>query len=612
MFKRLAGWMKLRNLSMRKKLFILFCLVSMVPLAVSAFLFYRNSTQALEKELGTYTVELSHQVESRLDAFVERMEQMKDVIRFNPNVQRFLTFSRYNDDPAQIDTINEVNRLFQQTVTLRGELQGIFLYNEHGLRAYYTSDGVAKFDYDLNQDPFFRNSDWSRFGFLLPTHPQRYVKNKEVLSYAGKVTDFTDFKESGTLIIDISPEEIGRMSQTIKLGSSGYMFVTDPQGTPVRQEEGRAVHWTRDASFQQLLRNQSGYTTLTINGEKMLVGFSTSALTGWKIIGAVPFREVASGISNIRFQLLIMGICSLLLVFVLSTLLSRAFTRPLKELETKMTLVEKGDFSARLLLDRGDEIGRLSRKFNHMLVELNRLEEEVYVAQIREYKLESMRKESQLAALQAQINPHFLYNTLNTMTCMAEVYDAPDLADMSRSLAHVFKYSVHGSPSTRLEEELDHVSAYMQIISTRYPDAVRCHIEVAEELKDALVPKLIVQPIIENAFLHGLNEKEEVGNVWIRAFTDSGGLVLEVADDGIGMSEARLAEIHRMLEDGTARGKPYGHIGLLNVHNRLSLSYGPSAGLRIDSREDEGTVVRMYIPLQTGKESLYVQSSARG
>jgi two-component system sensor histidine kinase YesM len=612
MIKQLMQWMNLGNLSMRKKLFIFFCLVSLLPLSVSAFLFYINSTEALEKEFGTYTVEISQQVESRLDAFVEQLDQMRDVIRFNPNVQRFLSFSQYTDNIAEIDTINEVNHLFQQTVTLRGELRGIFLFNEYGLRTYYTSDGVAKIDYNLNKDPFFRDLDLKKFGFVLPTHPQLYVKNKQVLSYAGTVTDFTSFEDRGTLIIDIAPEEIVRMSQSIKLGSSGYVFVTDAQGTPIRQEQEQAVQWTKDESFHQLLSKQSGYTTLELNGEKTLIGFSTSALTGWKIIGVIPFREVAVGISNIRYQLLLMGIGSMLLVFILSTMLSRAFTRPLKELEDKMTLVEKGDFSSLLLLNRGDEIGRLSRKFNHMLVELNRLEEEVYLAQIREYKLESKRNESQLAALQAQINPHFLYNTLNTMTCMAEVYDAPDLADMSRSLANVFKYSVHGSTATRLEEELEHVSAYMQIMSLRYPDAVRCHIEAPDGLKDFKVPKLIIQPIVENAFLHGLKGKDNEGTVWIHAIGSPDGLVLEVTDDGIGMTDFRLAEIRGLLDDWTAWDKSQEHIGLLNVHSRLILGYGNSAGLRIDSRENEGTIVRMYIPFEARGENIHVQNAARG
>jgi two-component system sensor histidine kinase YesM len=270
--------------------------------------------------------------------------------------------------------------------------------------------------------------------------------------------------------------------------------------------------------------------------------------------------------------------------------------------------VEKGNLDTRMPITRGDEFGKLGRRFNHMLEQIKVLKETVHRAQIREYRLKLLQRESEFAALQAQINPHFLYNTLNTMTCMAEVNDFEEMAQMSKSLAKMFKYSTGRSNYTSLGAELQHVQSYMQIIRTRYPGMLDFRLELDEDLKPVRILKLILQPLVENACVHGFKGLRRKGLIRVSAVKERNELLICVTDNGVGISPGKLEQIRGSTAEqegaqGEERGRA-GHIGLVNVRSRLALYYEGRAGMNIESVPGEGTTVRLCIPLELGKEEL--------
>ncbi|MDR6550841.1 sensor histidine kinase [Paenibacillus qinlingensis] len=595
--KRLTGIMLglIGNASMSRKLLILFFLVGLVPLLIASVIYQKSASSALEEELGEYTVEITVQAERRLASFEEELQKLANIIRFDRDVQEFLRLPKLTDDDKTLQVVADTRKLLRSIGILRGNLSGIFIVNDSGLVVYDGTDRVIQFDYDYGADSWFQALK-TRKGFnLFPLRAQAYMEGKPVITYAGRLTEFAHFQERGTLLIDFDPYMIDEMSSHIQLGETGYVFAVTGQGEPLSPQGRYPQALQQSPEFQQVFANRSGHFLVNYQGVKTLVGFTTSPQTGWKIVGVVPFGEVAKGLYKVQYVLLIIVLLAIVLMTAVAVVASRIITKPIKKLEVSMKLVEQGNLNVRAPIDRVDEIGRLSKRFNHMLVELDKMRQEVTSSQLREYSLELLRRESEMKALQAQINPHFLYNTLNTMTCIAEVHDIDSIAKVSTCLAQMFKYSISGSNFALLQDEIEHVRAYMSIIDVRFDGQIKCHWDIEPHLDDFLLVKLIIQPIVENAVVHGLEGRRGGGNIWIHIFERGKEVVVRVTDDGVGIPETRLLALRESMEQADMPFSKDQHIGLFNVAQRIRLHYGQQGKIRIASRVGQGTIVELIL-----------------
>ncbi|MCR8632976.1 cache domain-containing sensor histidine kinase [Paenibacillus radicis (ex Xue et al. 2023)] len=585
-----------RNMNMKNKLLIVFFLIGLLPILFFALIFYRDSTKAFEVELSKYTVEIAKQVGERLDSFVQEMERVGNIVRFDPDVQTILHDSQDPTEPALVYSIRSTRDLFDNIGNLRSHLKGIFLITDSGLLVYNGAGEVAKRNYSFEQDDWYWQIKQKELFHLNPVHPQTYLKDEPVVTFSARLMDNREFRTKGTLLFDFSPKIIREMSETIQLGSTGYVFMMTEDGRYVIPTE-QSLSWLQEDNRLQFFQGKtSGHFQMKIDGQMMLVGFYTSSQTGWKIVGVVPFSELATEMQSIRVGIVLVGLAAIIVIFILSTALSRMITRPLKDLEQNMRVVEKGDFNVSLTLRSHDEIGRLSNQFNRMVAELNRMKDEVYMAEVREYRHQLLRKNSEMKALQAQINPHFLYNTLNVIVCIAEVYDVDDIVSVSQALSHMFKYSISGSSITTMEEEIDHLNAYLSIVQVRFPNKFTVRVHVDPELLPNKILKLICQPIVENSVTHAFQGREGIGEISIAVRNEGGDIVFRFEDNGIGIDEYRLREIHAQLqEDEPNFLDPNEHIGLVNVRLRLQMYYREKFSMNIWSRINEGTCVEMRI-----------------
>ncbi len=393
------------------------------------------------------------------------------------------------------------------------------------------------------------------------------------------------------------------MSDSVQIGKTGYVAILSETGQLLFSRESLSNELVDGLLDLQILERDSGYDSLNIEGVQTLVAFHTSPKTGWKIVSVVPFHEVSGTIANVRNSIYIIAGAAVLLVILFSRYLSQVITSPLFQLREYMRKAETGNFSLRVPLHRSDEFGMLTKTFNRMLERLESYKERVFLSEMREMKLQLLNRESELMALQMQINPHFLYNTLNTMRCIGEVYEVKEVAEMSESLGDMFKYSIEHNRYKRLEEEIRHVKSYLSIIQIRYQGLVHCHYDIPEQLNELPVLKLIVQPLVENAVEHGIIPMGGAGNIEIKARMDKDSvLVIQVHDDGIGIPEPKLLEIQdtlRSLDDSfTSEAWSAGHIGLDNVQQRLRLNYGRKGRLTIQSKPHQGTTVQICIPIE--------------
>jgi two-component system sensor histidine kinase YesM len=592
----------LQDASVVKKLFLVFCLVSLIPLLITVLAFHKSASNALEEELGANTAEILKQVDSRLSSFILETQRMINMIQYGEATINFMDLKELNDELYTIQTYGEVRKLLWSISNLRSYLAGIYIINDHGLTVYANPDNrIVQTDYDFSSKDWYQEIRNNKTFRIYPVRKQDYLDGQPVVSFAGRIFDLNRNQDRGTLLINFNPDVITSMSKDIQLGQTGYVFLMTPDGQRVSPTGKFPVGLIDQPLFSEALKQESGHLILAFEGVRTMVSFYTSPVTGWKIVGVVPFEEIAGGIRNVQVVLYFIVVLAVALTAILSIILSRAITKPLKQLEQNMRRVESGNFTAAVVeIWSGDEIGRLGRRFNRMVSELERMREEIYLSELREYKLGMLHKEAELKALQAQINPHFLYNTLNTITCIGEVHEVEEISIISGCLAKMFKYSISPNHYASLSEELEHVNAYMTIIGFRFRERIQYRLDVPADLMNAKVVKLTVQPLVENSVNHGLGPRVGPGSIRVNITANDGVLMIRIEDDGLGMSEEQLNEITCRLQAqvGLLETTATEHIGLLNVRQRLSMHYAERGEICLDSSKGQGTVVEIRIPLE--------------
>lgn len=289
----------------------------------------------------------------------------------------------------------------------------------------------------------------------------------------------------------------------------------------------------------------------------------------------------------ILFSVIAFAIISGLTIF-LSYQVPFSITRPLRKLNTVTRQVAEGNLEVRSDVQTGDEVGVLSDSLNTMIDKINELLEQVTKEQVR------LRK-AEFELLQSQINPHFLYNTLDAIIWLAEAGEQKKVVHMVRSLSDFFRTSLNrGNDIIHLKEELLHVRSYLEIQQVRYQDILHFEIDVPEELERFMIPKITIQPLVENALYHGIKNKRGSGKIKIKGHKEGKNLILEIEDDGIGISKERLWQVRDGIQKKILTGKDI--YGLYNVHERIRLNFGEEYGIDIQSTYGEGTMVRILLP----------------
>lgn len=293
----------------------------------------------------------------------------------------------------------------------------------------------------------------------------------------------------------------------------------------------------------------------------------------------------------------LMGALCLVLGLLSAWILSRYLSQPVHQLDEAMGEVERGHLNVRLETDRSDELGRLAGRFNHMAEE--------YLANLdRSVQRQRELNEARLRMMQAQLNPHFLYNTLDAVKWLGMAHQAPEVAGLATDLAAILRSSISGDEVVTLEEELELVDRYVNIQTIRFGDRFTCEVDVAERYQSCLVPKLALQPLVENAILHGVADRED-GYIKIWAGEEEDMLLLYVSDNGCGIP----TEVLERLNSGP-RQLPDGHLGLFNVDSILRLRYGEACGLSARSTPGEGSCVWLRMPLKR-KEKAHAEGIDR-
>jgi two-component system sensor histidine kinase YesM len=325
--------------------------------------------------------------------------------------------------------------------------------------------------------------------------------------------------------------------------------------------------------------------------KSLLSAVSGPAAGGWRILVVAPLKPLLANAARLRIQLLVFAVLVGIIVYLLAFLYARSNAGRLLTLVKNMRVVQQGDFNVNCIVDSDDEIGELQSNFNLMVREIRLLLD-------RQYELGQSLKDSELKVLQAQINPHFLYNTLDLIVWTAANNQPDAVRDIVLKLSRYYRLSLSsGEDFIKISDELEHVRLYVELQNMRFRKKIELITKADPATRDVRILKLLLQPVVENSILHGIqNLDDREGRIEINVEIASQVLQITVADNGIGMEEGELQKI-RLREQIKREDPGLGKFGLNNIMQRLYFSYGPQAGLTVDSFPGSGTTVVIRIPI---------------
>ncbi len=323
------------------------------------------------------------------------------------------------------------------------------------------------------------------------------------------------------------------------------------------------------------------------------------SINNWRLVNLIPYWSISKNF----FSLIPIGffilLSAALIIISVSYFITWSITMPVNTIIEQLQSIDENDLQKRLYTPVNNEVGIITSHINNMLIKIETMNVKVFNTQKKLYQMEILKKQAELSFYQNQINPHFLYNTLECIRSMADVYGAEEISSISNSMAKIFRYASKADSTTTLSKEIDCVKEYFSIMSLRFPSRFSLITNIDKKLHDVLVVRMILQPIVENAIKHGLKAKRKNGIVFIKGYmVDKTKYYIEIVDNGIGMNTFQLKELMNNLSVSEGTEKTTG-IGLSNIHNRIQIAYGYNYGIEVKSREKYWTKVILKLPVIT-------------
>lgn len=405
------------------------------------------------------------------------------------------------------------------------------------------------------------------------------LKHSGHLQIVKEVRDNLKMSPIGTIRLSINSDALEQIRKNVNFASEGAVLILDEKNQIV---QGQASELSKKAD--QLFQATEGEFEYQMQKKKYQVVYRVSDTTKWKVIGIIPLREISADLLPIQKQMIKTLMIGIFISSILSFLLSYVIVHPIRATVLAMHRFSEGDFEVRLSEERKDEFGEMNRVFNETTRKIEELMHEVTNSKL-------LNKEMEFKALQAQINPHFLYNTLDAIGWLCEEERCQDAVEMVNALAKLFRISISkGHELITIQKEVEHARSYLKIQNFRYKNQFSYDFQIEEDCLQYYCNKITLQPIIENAIYHGLDRMVDEGHIQIRIYSEGEDVIFRVEDNGVGMSEEQCRSIlHK--EPGDNSG-----IGIKNVNDRIKIYFGKEYGLSIESELDVGTCVTIRMP----------------
>jgi len=589
---------KFNSLFKNTSIFIRLALIIIAVMIVMFILFLITSgNYRREKIAYVYDAvnQTNHQTVNKIDDYIDDISNITKIpLTYKQSDETYMTrlnaFNETGYNSYEFQQLNE--QIFEEIFTYKKSVNSCFIYNLRG-------DGDYKVRYAIYQPANPIEEDWfakSRESFGKPVLVDTYelpnivndrLKPVYVFGVARGIVQLKSASVIGILLVNTEVSYFEELCQDMKLTDNHRVIILHEDYT-IYDTETDKIATTAEAPLLSIpVNTDKEMFSLQVDGQKMLASSAKSSSSDWRIISLIPEKELLSDIlqiqqRNILILVLIMAVSLFLLFFA-----TRKIVTPLNRLSKVMKIAESGDFGTHVQVEGHDEVGMLAESYNSLLDKINELIQEVYVEKITASEME-------LQMLQSQINPHFLYNTLESISMMATLNDDEDAADMAALLGSILRYSISNiSQLVTLSDEITQVRKYIQLQEQRFHSQYHVEVDIDPKFYSITTPKLILQPIVENAIYHGMASVRSGGEITVTAARPSRDtLLLIVQDNGAGMTEQQVQNLNGYIRE---ENNLFKSIGMRNVNRRIQLFCGSEYGLTVESALGQGTTVTLRL-----------------
>lgn len=576
------------NLSIQRK--ILYCTlgVALVVLLASSVSQYMSAFSIVTEQTRKQSAGVVNELSVNLDHYFDMVRNSFEYIANNSTVQEELE----SDEPYKSDG-TELYSYYSRS----GQIRRLLL---QGYTSIYMKD-IQLYGYNGANHLLANNREIHEKTAQISCELAEQAKGRciyynaseEGLMYMAKqIKDSLTMKPVGILRASIKLSYLKKMTITARDSLAAHIFLLDnDKNVLIESAENDAT--ISDRSWIEKISGNTGEFLFTADGQGYDCVYQRSSDTGLTVVGMIPMSFLQKTARGLQKTTIMLILASLMLCIFLANILAKGIAGPIKRTSKAMQQFAEGDFSVRLPEGRRDEIGTMNSVFNQTIEKIEQLIKQVV-------EMETVNKDIEFQALQAQINPHFLYNTMDMINWMALQGQTDEISHAVQSLSRFYKLTLSRKKGiSTIARELEHVTIYVQLQNMRYHDSIELITDIPDELSEYQIPKLTLQPVVENSILHGILEKEsKSGTIVITGWMENEDIVLLISDDGVGISP----EILSTILSGKGKSQSGGtNIAVYNTHRRLQILYGNNYGLTYSSKPGEGTEVEIRFPAHREK-----------
>lgn len=589
-----ALWEKLKKAYQKKSLqFILsisFTLVSVAVIIIVAMGFSKRFIDSTEKLAINNNKNVLDQMNLNLDNYLHNMMNISNAMYYS--IIKNVDFGKDNENKVgeEMKLLYDVNA---------ASLVSISIFDAQGEVIEAQPFTRIKSNVDPRKDEWFSraNEKIENVHFSTPHVENLFLNSDNAYHWVVSLSRSVEMTWNGAIthgvmLVNMNFTGIEQICKNVDLGESGYVYIVDRNGELIYHPNQQLIYGgIMKENSKEASSYSEGSHVETFEGKTRQITVKTVGYTGWKIIGVSPTSDITAVYSQNSKFIWVLALLAVIILIIVNLFLSSKVANPIKQLERSVRKLEKNNLDAQITIQGTYEIRHLGKTLQSMADNMRHLMDDIVIEQ------EGKRK-SEMDALQSQINPHFLYNTLDSIIWMIENERYEGAIQMVTALAKLFRISLsRGKNIITVKDELQHVENYLIIQKVRYKNKFEYDIKVEEAIKECAIIKLIVQPLVENSIYHGLEFMDGDGEIHVCAYQKGENLIVEVADNGPGMNEEQVnALLTGNIKSSTTKGSG---IGFQNVQSRIKLYFGEAYGLEVESEPDEGTLIRIVLPLKS-------------
>ncbi len=578
----------------------IFCAVSILVLSavlVVTVVSLRYTNSSIYENSVMYTQTIIGQLNQNIDSYISYMDNIASLVAGSGDAYKYL-YSESGIDALSRKEYNQCRqRLTEQFKTIlkgRSDIRNIGIVRRENGSSSLFNNGMSTRNQNLKLDTQRWYADavgkYDHYN-LTSSHVQNVISGERpwVITLSRGIRNYTGEGDSdGVVFIDLNYSAISELCTQNSVGTKGYVFILDQNGNIVYHPQQQQLYNELQTENISLIMNaKTDVVTAGKGDDEKIYALSHSETTGWTIVGCMNMSELLKNSRKARSIYVLVALGLIAIALVISSEIAKNITFPIQKLRDSMKRVQKGDFSAAEIEVYSDnEIGSLTRSFNVMTHKI----QDLMAQNIQE---QEQKRKIELKALQSQINPHFLYNTLDSIIWMAEGKKNEEVVLMTASLARLLRQSISiENELVTIGQEIEYVRSYLTIQKMRYKDKLEFEINVDPRITHAQIIRLVLQPIVENAIYHGLKYKESKGMLKVHGYELGERIIIDITDDGVGMDEETLKHIY----DKHKVNYHSNGVGVYNVQQRLVLYYGKEYGIIYHSEKGKGTTATVVIP----------------